>query len=60
MSNVSIFCACFISFLSKTIKSTGSSDGAIVILTHGRLLRKDYIKQAITTALIHLENLEKY
>lgn len=34
----------------------GSSKGAIGILTKGRLLRKDYIKQAITMALIHLEN----
>jgi inosine/xanthosine triphosphatase len=34
----------------------GSSEGAIGILTKGRLLRKDYTKQAITMALIHLEN----
>ncbi len=34
----------------------GSAGGAIGILTKGRLLRKDYTKQAITMALIHLEN----
>lgn len=34
----------------------GSAEGAIGILTKGRLTRKDYTKQAILTALIHLEN----
>lgn len=34
----------------------GSDIGAIGILTHGRLIRKDYTKQAIMMALIHLEN----
>ncbi|MCB9820728.1 inosine/xanthosine triphosphatase [Candidatus Nomurabacteria bacterium] len=38
----------------------GSAEGAIGILTHGRLLRKEYTKQAITMALIHVENSEKY
>lgn len=34
----------------------GSRQGAIGILTKGRLERKEYTKQAIVTALIHLEN----
>ena len=34
----------------------GSSEGAIGILTKGRLNRKEYTKQAVTTALIHLDN----
>jgi len=34
----------------------GSSEGAISILTKGRLTRKEYTKQAITMALINLEN----
>lgn len=34
----------------------GYAEGAIGILTKGRLLRKEYTKQAVTTALIHLEN----
>lgn len=34
----------------------GSEEGAIGILTKGRLTRKEYTKQAILTALIHLEN----
>lgn len=38
----------------------GSAEGAIGFLTKGRLPRKDYTKQAITAALIHLENKELY
>ncbi len=34
----------------------GSSEGAIGLLTKGRLKRKDYIKEAIQKALIHLDN----
>lgn len=34
----------------------GEAEGVIGILTKGRLPRKEYTKQAITTALIHLEN----
>ena len=34
----------------------GSEEGAIGLLTKGRLMRKEFTKQAITTALIHLEN----
>lgn len=33
----------------------GSAEGAIGILTKGRMNRKDYTKQALRTALIHLE-----
>ncbi len=33
----------------------GSSEGAIGILTKGRLIRKEFTKQAIVNALIHLE-----
>lgn len=40
--------------LTKNPK-VGSAEGAIGILTHGRLLRKEYTKQAITMALIHLD-----
>lgn len=40
--------------LTKNPK-VGSAEGAIGILTHGRLLRKEYAKQAITMALIHLD-----
>lgn len=38
----------------------GSEEGAIGILTKGRMTRKDYTKQSIITALIHLENAELY
>lgn len=41
--------------LTKNPK-VGSEEGAIGILTHGRLLRKDYTKQAVMMALIHVEN----
>ena len=34
----------------------GTAEGAIHILTKGRLTRKDCVKQAVTMALIHLEN----
>ncbi len=45
--------------LTKNPK-VGSAEGAIGILTHGRLLRKEYTKQAIMMALIHVENSKKY
>jgi inosine/xanthosine triphosphatase len=38
----------------------GTAEGAIGILTKGRLNRTDYTKQALTMALIHLENPELY
>ncbi len=38
----------------------GSANGAIGLLTKDRLTRGDYTKQAITMALIHLENPEMY
>ena len=37
-------------------KHVGSEEGLIGILTHGRLDRLAYTKQAVVTALIHLEN----
>jgi len=36
-------------------KDIGAAEGAIGILTKGRLNRKEYTKQALRTALIHLE-----
>ncbi len=41
-------------------KRIGRSGGVIGYLTKGRLKRKEYTKQAITTALIHLENPELF
>jgi len=38
----------------------GYEEGIIGVLTKGRLNRKEYTKQAIMTALIHLENKELY
>ncbi|MCR4263555.1 MAG: inosine/xanthosine triphosphatase [Candidatus Roizmanbacteria bacterium] len=36
----------------------GSAEGAIGILTKGRMNRKEYTKQALRTALIHLEQFD--
>jgi inosine/xanthosine triphosphatase len=41
-------------------KRVGSEEGAIGILTKGRLKRKEYTKQGIVMALIHLENSELF
>ena len=41
-------------------KKIGYSEGTIGILTRGRMNRKDYTKQAIQMALIHLENSHLY
>lgn len=41
-------------------RKIGSSEGIIGVLTKGRLNRKDYTKQAIVMALLHLENPELY
>src|SRR5680860_212725 len=38
----------------------GSAEGAISILTKGRLSRKEYTKQAVMNALIHLDNNKLY
>ncbi len=38
----------------------GAAEGIIGILTKGRVTRKDYTKEAIKMALIHLENKEHY
>lgn len=39
-------------------KNIGSEEGAIGILTKGRMTRKEYTKQALRTALIHLETFD--
>lgn len=36
----------------------GSEEGAISLLTKGRMTRKEYTKQALRTALIHLEKFD--
>ena len=36
-------------------ENIGSEEGAIGLLTKGRMTRKEYTKQALRTALIHLE-----
>lgn len=41
-------------------ENLGAEEGMIGILTKGRLDRKEYTKQAIRTALIHLENKNLY
>lgn len=38
----------------------GSAEGVVGILTKGRVDRKTYTKQALTMALVHLENKELY
>lgn len=38
----------------------GEEEGIIGVLTKGRLVRKEYTKQAIMMALIHLENKDLY
>lgn len=38
----------------------GEEEGIIGLLTKGRLVRKEYTKEAIRTALIHLENKDLY
>jgi len=35
----------------------GSAEGLIGLLTKGKLTRKEYTKQAVRTAMIHLENI---
>lgn len=35
----------------------GSAEGLVGLLTKGRLTRKEYTKQAVRTAMIHLENI---
>lgn len=47
--------ACIEAGLTKDPK-IGASEGLIGILTHGRINRLEYTIQAVTTALIHLEN----
>jgi len=47
--------ACYKLGLTKD-PNLGQAEGIIGILTKGRVTRKDYTKQAIIMALIHLEN----
>jgi inosine/xanthosine triphosphatase len=47
--------ACFHSGITSNAK-LGSAEGLVGILTKGRINRKEYTKQCITTALIQLEN----
>jgi non-canonical (house-cleaning) NTP pyrophosphatase len=42
--------------LTENLK-VGSAEGLVGIMTKGRLDRKAYTKEAIRTALIHLENI---
>ena len=39
-------------------ENIGSAEGVIGILTKGRMTRKEYTKQALRTALIHLETFD--
>ena len=41
-------------------RKIGSEEGIIGFLTKGKLMRKEYTKQAIQMALVHLENPELY
>ena len=41
-------------------KDIGSHEGGIGLLTKGQVKRKDYTKQSIQMALIHLQNKEHY
>lgn len=43
-----------------TNPNIGSAEGLIGILTKGRVTRKEYTKQCITTALIQIENADWY
>jgi inosine/xanthosine triphosphatase len=51
--------ACLRVGLTKNPK-LGASEGLIGILTHGRLDRLAYTAQAVTTAMIHLENAQLF
>mgnify|MGYP003423223188 FL=1 len=51
--------ACFEAGLTAN-KNLGSAEGMIGILTKGRVTRLAYTKQAIISALIHLENKELF
>ncbi len=47
--------ACFEAGITEN-KNLGSAEGLIGILTKGRVSRLEYTKQAVMSALIHLEN----
>lgn len=51
--------ACYHSGVTTNTK-LGAAEGLIGILTKGRVTRKDYTKQSVTTALIRLENASLY
>lgn len=51
--------ACFEAGITQN-KTLGSSEGLIGILTKGRVTRLEYTKQAVMSALIHLENEELF
>lgn len=51
--------ACYEAGVTTNAK-LGSAEGLIGILTNGRVNRKEYTKQCITTALIQLENTSWY
>ena len=51
--------ACLHSGISNNAK-IGSTEGLIGVLTRGRVDRKEYSKQCISTAILQLENAEWY
>ncbi len=57
--NIEIDSAFYKSKITKD-PEIGRSQGAVGVLTKGRLMRKEYIKQAIIMALILFENQELY
>jgi len=57
--NIDINQALFKMGLTKNPK-IGYSEGAVSMLTKGRISRRDYTKQAIYMAMIHLENPELF
>lgn len=57
--NIDINEAFYVTGLTNN-QNLGSQEGAIGYLTKNRILRRDYTKQAIYMALIHLENPDLY
>jgi non-canonical (house-cleaning) NTP pyrophosphatase len=49
-----------LSIPAPVISKVGSAEGAVGLLTKGRITRLDYIKQSIVMAMIHLENAKFY
>lgn len=50
----------FYSASLSTDPNVGAAQGVIGLLTNGRITRKDYTKQAVTTALIQIEHASWY